>query len=311
MSVTPPPCLACGSREAERWATAKDVEYCTGPEEFTYYRCRACNVLFIDPVPVDRLAEIYPRNYYSFVESAPSASERVKRWLDARIFAKLLAGLRGRELRALDIGGGTGWQLDILRRLDARVRSTEVVDFDEAAGAIATARGHAHFCGRIEDYEPRRQFDLVLLLNLIEHVEDPVRVLTKIRRLLSPDGVVLVKTPNFESLDGRLFRHSSWAGLHCPRHWVLFTQSSFSHHAARAGFTVTRSWFTQGAAFWSASLLALLAREGLARVTRERPVVYHPLFPLLSSAFACFDVLRSPFSRPSQMFFVLGRDADG
>jgi exodeoxyribonuclease-3 len=45
---------------------------------------------------------------------------------------------------------------------------------------------------------------------------------------------------------------------------VLFTQSSFSHHATRAGLQVTRSWFTQGAAFWSASLLALLAREGLA-----------------------------------------------
>jgi hypothetical protein len=117
---------------------------------------------------------------------------------------------------------------------------------------------------------------------------------------------VLVKTPNWDSLDARIFRHRSWAGYHCPRHWVLFTRGSFARLAGMANLKVVDFKYTQGAPFWAASFLNYLRARGLTRIDRDRPVVQHPCFGLLNAAFAAFDFMRMPFAKTSQMFFILG-----
>lgn len=298
-------CLACAATTSEHWATAQDVEYATTSDEFTYRHCQTCGVLFIDPVPEARLSEIYPSNYYSYAAPGGSPVHTVKTLLDRRFFRSILQQIAGESLGVLDIGGGAGWELKALRESDARVKRTQVVDLDPGAQRLAEANGHDYFCGRIEDFETDQRFDLVVLLNLIEHVRDPRRVMSKVRTLLAPGGLVLVKTPNWQALDARLFRHASWAGLHCPRHWVLFTRESFETLARDVGLSVRSASYTQGAPFWAASSLAWLAARGLLRVSRERPVVYHPLFGLLAAAFAALDFMRRPFAKTSQMFFVL------
>src|SRR5688572_23544742 len=99
----PPPCLCCGATNPESWAQASDVEYFTSDDSFSYLRCGACGVLYIDPVPLTRLAEIYPSNYYSFAEPQHSFATKVKDALDARHWRKLLGNLPGDSLRLLDI----------------------------------------------------------------------------------------------------------------------------------------------------------------------------------------------------------------
>ncbi len=118
--------------------------------------------------------------------------------------------------------------------------------------------------------------------------------------------MLVVKTPNCDSLDARLFRHANWAGYHCPRHWVLFDKPSFTALAARAGLELRDFSYTQGAAFWGASVLFWLAERGRVSITRERPAMNHPLFPPLSAFFAVFDLVRiSLGGKPSQMFLTL------
>ena len=141
----------------------------------------------------------------------------------------------GDELSALDIGGGTGWLLDAAKASDARVTKTQVVDIDPAAGARAEGAGHRYWLGPVENFATDERFDLVLMLNLIEHVSRPDAVLSKARELLTRDGRILIKTPNFDSLDARLFRHRSWGGYHTPRHFVLFTKDSLSGLARASG----------------------------------------------------------------------------
>ncbi len=307
-SASDPICLACGSTSSEVWATAWDAEYLTTDERFTLYRCKTCGVLFIDPVPSDRLSEIYPSNYYSFASPKESVVHRIKGWLDGRLFQNILKSIPGESLNVLDVGGGAGWQLNIIRDIDPRVKFTQVVDFDPGAAELARGQGHEYFCGRIEDFQTDRQFDLVLLLNLIEHVADPLLILQKVRSMLSPQGLVLVKTPNYDSLDARVFRHKNWGGYHSPRHWVIFTKESFERIAATAGLKFKKFSYTQGAPFWTTSTLFWLADKGMISVTKERPAVYHPLYPLLGGLSAGFDFLRGPFGKLSQMFIVLGRD---
>lgn len=287
------------------WATAVDAEYQSVSDRFTYWRCLACASLSIDPCPVQRLAQIYPSTYYSFARGSASFIERIKLTLDRRLLRSVLRHCPGAELAVLDVGGGTGWMLDEARRADARVRDTLVVDIDEAARAGAEAAGHRFFAGRVEQFDGPGQFDLVLMLNLIEHVQDPVGVLASIRARLRPGGRILLKTPNYDSLDARLFRGAYWGGLHCPRHWVLFTPDALRQAAERAGLVLERLQLTQGAPFWAWSVLDALARRGLVRVDGSRPMHRHPLVPLLLAGFGAFDLLRRPFMTTSQMFVVL------
>ncbi len=300
-----PPCLLCGSTRTAWWADATDGEYFTTAEIFGYFRCETCGVLFIDPVPRDRLAEIYPANYYSFASPANTLTQRLKRKLDQRLFKRVLRQLPGPALSLLDVGGGAGWELNWMRELDPRIQFTQVVDLDAAAEAAARANGHEYFCGRAEDFVSDRRFDLILMFNLIEHVEDPRALLTKMRGLLSPNGRILLKTPNTDSLDARVFRHGNWAGYHCPRHWVLFTRESLIALAAEVGLTVAEFRYTQGAPFWAASVLYRLHLRGVTLLGKDRPAWYHPLFGPISAVFALFDFMRMPFSKPSQMFLTL------
>jgi 2-polyprenyl-3-methyl-5-hydroxy-6-metoxy-1,4-benzoquinol methylase len=298
-------CLACGSTRVEPWATARDVEYSSVDEAFDYVRCGECGALSIGSVPSQRLAEIYPDSYYSFGGGPRSPVEKVKQWLDRRMFRKLFAAIPGETLSALDVGGGTGWLLSQAREVEPRLRHSAVVDLDAQAMAAAEAAGHEFHLGRIEEFETDRKFDLILLLNLIEHVADPVSVLRKMRNLLAPGGQILVKTPNHDSLDARLFRHKSWGGYHCPRHWVIFTPESFGRAAKAAGLDVAKTELTQGAPFWAVSVLEMLSRRGLVRIDRARPMCRHPLFGPLLGLFGAVDMLRKPFGRTSQMFVHL------
>ena len=68
----------------------------------------------------------------------------------------------------------------------------------------------------------------------IEHVPDPLAVMTHVRGLMKPNGLIWLQTPNFRALDGRLFRHRNWAGFHCPRHFAIFSEVGLRRFLARA-----------------------------------------------------------------------------
>jgi SAM-dependent methyltransferase len=289
-------------------AAARDIEYFTSPEIFQYCRCADCDLLYIQPIPTDRLDTIYPSNYYSFVDTAKkSAVVRFKEWLDKRSFRRFVKDIPGNNLNVLDIGGGSGWLAGLLREVDPRIRKTQIVDIDAGARSLAESAGHRFFCGLIEDFVSDDRYHAILMLNLIEHVADPVAVLKRASELLAPGGRIYVKTPNFRALDAKLFRNKNWGGYHCPRHFVLFTRESFTLVSSKAGLAVKEFKYTQGAPFWSVSILDMLRRWGMVSVTAERPAIYHPLMPLLQAGSAAFDFARAPFGRLSQMIIVLAK----
>ncbi len=180
---------------------------------------------------------------------------------------------------------------------------------DARAEEIAHANGHAFHLTTFETFETDERFDIILMLNIIEHVTDPMAVLHKAKKLLRPGGRLWIKTPNFDALDAHLFKNRSWGGYHAPRHFVLFTKDSLSRHCRAAGFSVVRCAYTQGAPFWTINIINELRNLGLCKVSAARPSVEHPLTPWLQIVFAAVDFLRMPFSKTSQVNILLTSEA--
>lgn len=305
-------CPVCGSSATALFAKVRDVEYYTSDTLYLYLQCAQCKSVFLEKPPADQLDKIYPSNYYSYAPSPQlsSLTERVKAILDARLFRKVLNKLPGDALRILDVGGGSGWLLSTLKKVSPRVAETHEIDINERARAEAEAAGHVFHCRRVEDFQSEEKFDLILLLNLIEHVADPSAILRRMQGLLSPDGLILIKTPNVDTLDCRIFRHHNWGGFHCPRHFALFNRESLLALGARCGLQTAEASYTQGAPQWACSILGIMGLNGWLKISAERPLYSHPLYPVLCVFAAAFDLARSPFMRTAQMFVVFRRAKD-
>lgn len=105
-----------------------------------------------------------------------------------------------RGLRILDIGCGGGLLSEPMARLGA-----EVVGADAAARNIPVAMVHAEQSGLSIDYRHTTAedlaaagelFDVVLNMEVVEHVADPLAYLTACQRLLKPGGLMICSTLN-------------------------------------------------------------------------------------------------------------------
>ena len=103
-------------------------------------------------------------------------------------------------LRLLDIGCGGGLLSEPMARLGA-----EVVGADAAEGNIPVAALHAEQVGLDIDYRHStaeaieaagERFDVVLAMEIVEHVADPLEFLTSCQKLLKPGGLMLTSTLN-------------------------------------------------------------------------------------------------------------------
>lgn len=303
------PCPVCGECSVKLFAKAYDKEYFTSDEEYTYVLCPSCTAVYLDSPPLDRLNEIYPANYYSYggIVESTTFTERIKEWLDSRMLGKVLKGIPGEKLRVLDVGGGSGWLLGTVRRADRRVTETHEVDLQVAAAPLAEAAGHVYHCMPIEEFSSDEPFDLILMMSIIEHVPDPRKVMARMAGLLSENGVLLMKTPNTATVDARVFRHRNWGGLHCPRHFVLFTEPGLGELGSQVGLAKSDSYYTQGAPQWAISVMAWLSDRGWIKVSREKPAYMNRVYEPLTAFFAGVDFLRAKFTPTAQMMISFKR----
>jgi hypothetical protein len=146
------------------------------------------------------------------------------------------------------------------------------------------------------------------MLNLIEHVADPLAILQKAESFLQPGGIIVIKTPNTDSWDARLYKKTYWGGLHCPRHWVIFSEKSFRLLLRSTSLQIRKLIYTQGAPFWAFSILASMYRKRMIRISAQKPIIFHWLFAPVSALFAIFDFIRRPFAKTSQLFIVLAKE---
>ncbi|WP_194390944.1 bifunctional 2-polyprenyl-6-hydroxyphenol methylase/3-demethylubiquinol 3-O-methyltransferase UbiG [Bradyrhizobium sp. CCBAU 51765] len=103
------------------------------------------------------------------------------------------------SLRVLDIGCGAGLLCEPLSRLGA-----QVIGIDPSQSNIAAAKLHAdkshlaidYRCTTVEEIDPRERFDIVLAMEVVEHVTDVGVFLKRCAAMLKPNGLMVVSTLN-------------------------------------------------------------------------------------------------------------------
>jgi SAM-dependent methyltransferase len=126
--------------------------------------------------------------------------------------------------RVLDVGCGTGWIADHFADYTG-------VDGSPAAVAAATAQGRnvqLHDVGRALPFDDA-SFDGVVLKDLLEHVDDPVAVVTEVLRVLRPGGRVFASSPDAQRWVWDDYTHRR-----------PFTRKSFRLLFADQGYAVER-----------------------------------------------------------------------
>jgi SAM-dependent methyltransferase len=83
--------------------------------------------------------------------------------------------------------------------------------------------------------------DLVIMSSFLEHEAQPLVLLRKLHRVLSQDGLVVLKVPNFACVN-RLLRGGRWCGFRYPDHVNYFTPTTLRRLALESGFEVSQGF---------------------------------------------------------------------
>jgi len=205
--------------------------------------CLDCDVEWLERQPDDQtLANIYKQEYYD--AWGIQLAEDVTRKLKWATFARILGPIRrhfDESPRLLDCGAATGFLMEVARSLGMEAYGIELSEF--GAGRIVDSFGAERvFCGpfdeaRFEEIESDF-FDVITMIDFLEHVRDPLATLSRAHRLLRPGGQLVILTPNAASWSRRLMG-LRW--LHFKvEHLHYFGPGGLSRSLQRTGFSVVR-----------------------------------------------------------------------
>lgn len=184
-------------------------------------KCRMCGSIHAD---CEKPSEDMYAGLYSKDEVVPDV---VNDSLD--VVARSMRPFRTHG-RWLDIGFGQGALLDAASREGWLCHGTELSEVALKKGSVRgfkTTATSEHF----ED----ESFDVVSLVELLEHVEDPRAFLREARRVLRKGGCMYVTTPNAWSLN-RWILGASWSIFAPPDHVTIFTPHSLGRILKDCGF---------------------------------------------------------------------------
>lgn len=185
---------------------------------------------------------------------------------DAPRTVKLMTRLLGAKDtgRMLEIGCSYGSTLALFRD---RGWTVEGVEVDERATSYARSEyGLAAYAGTLEQARDKLHppFDVIASHHVIEHVLDPREFLSDVTKLLSPHGVVVIRTPNIASLIARL-TGGWWDWCAAPEHVHLFSPRSLRRLLAQVGLTESTEVTRRGPA------LPFLVEFSRATLKRRAP----------------------------------------
>ena len=208
-----PRCWVCDAQQASRWKEASldrpllaedlritDSRYGTTLE---LWRCSSCDFIFAHDADIARLTALY-----SELEDPAYEEGEENRALQMRRLVGQARELHPDARTLLDVGAAAGL---LVREATALGLEAEGVEPSESLAAFAARRGAQVHQGVLpHDALGSRRFDIVCLIDVIEHVGDPLRMLRDAAAMLAPGGVLALVTPDVRSVAARLLGRRWW-----------------------------------------------------------------------------------------------------
>lgn len=173
----------------------------------------------------------------SYGEQRLSLVDRFGVWLSRRAIQRRLPARK--DLVALDLG--CGHHATLLRALLPSLAEGVAVDVTLSPSIGATPR-LSGIEATVEGALPRLadgRFDLVLLINVLEHLREPAATLEQCRRVLRPGGVLFVNVPTWRGkffLEFSAFRLGTSPAVEMDDHKMYYDQRDLWPLLVRAGF---------------------------------------------------------------------------
>ena len=227
------------------------VDHFLTKESFAIVECDSCSFKFTNPRPsksdIDRF---YKSDEYV------SHSNKTSGILDMGYkFVRKLAVKRKLDLlerhigsaprTLLDYGCGTGYFLSASIN---RGWNSIGVEPNEAAASIAAGKGLV-IHPSLQDIQEPREFGMITLWHVLEHVHDLNETLEELKALLSAKGNLIIAVPNCLSHDAETFGEF-WAGYDVPRHLYHFEPATIQTLLENHGLTLKYTYPMKFDAFY-------------------------------------------------------------
>jgi SAM-dependent methyltransferase len=238
-------CPICKSKERSHYLDCKD--YTVSRETFSIVSCSACGFKYTNPRPADEELGAYyqSEDYVSHSNTSKGLINFLYQKVRKHTINQKLKQINSicKKGTLLDVGCGTGeflncckgdgWQVQGIEPSQmAREFATSTYSLlVEGEDAIASIADHA--------------FDVITLWHVLEHVPHLEQRVIDLKRLLKPEGVLLIAVPNHTSKDAQHYKQF-WAAYDLPRHLYHFAPSDisllFSNHGFKPGAILPMKW---------------------------------------------------------------------
>ncbi|MFH1847910.1 MAG: methyltransferase domain-containing protein, partial [Candidatus Omnitrophota bacterium] len=191
-------------------------------------KCLGCGLVYASPrAKIEKIL-----SSYADMVDEEYAEEEPGRRLSARVILSRIESFK-KGGKILDVGCATGFLLD-----EAKKRGWDAhgVELSKWCACYAKDKlGLNVVCGMLKDAGFNGSFfDAVVLQDTIEHLIDPKETLIQIRRILKPDGILYVNTPDINSMISRVLR-TRWWGIN-QSHLYYFSKKTLYKMLEAAGF---------------------------------------------------------------------------
>jgi 2-polyprenyl-3-methyl-5-hydroxy-6-metoxy-1,4-benzoquinol methylase len=201
------------------------IDYSVSKETFDLYYDQDLDLLITSPQPSpENLGRYYESNdYISHTDSKRSLFEKAYHFVKGIALKNKLnlinncSSLKG---NLLDIGAGTG---DFLFTAKQNGWETIGVEPSEKAKGIAIGKG-IKFSDSTQDLESH-SFDVITMWHVLEHVPNLEIQIKELKRLIKPNGTIIIAVPNFKSYDANYYG-KFWAAFDVPIHFWHFSKTA-------------------------------------------------------------------------------------
>ena len=193
-------------------------------ESFDLLHNEELDMLVTSPQPsLEKLPSYYESDdYISHTDGKRSLFEKIYHVVKNIALQNKLRLINSQSLKGnlLDIGAGTGDFLVVAKNNGWKITGIEP---GEKPKAIAVNKG-VSFANDLSELE-NNSFDIITMWHVLEHVPNLEFQIKELKRLLKPNGTILIAVPNFNSFDANYYG-KFWAAFDVPRHLWHFSKTA-------------------------------------------------------------------------------------